>query len=65
MRYEFLTACLSWLFCNAVAQQPVFEKYKQTIPGSTVQFEMIPVQAGSFLMGSGKASDEKPHQVTL
>jgi formylglycine-generating enzyme required for sulfatase activity len=65
MQYGFLTVGLSWLFYNAVAQQPVFEKYKQTIPGSAVQFEMIPVKAGSFLMGSKKAPDENLHQVSL
>ncbi len=65
IRYELLTVGLSMFCLNTIAQQPVFEKYKQAIPGSTVQFEMIPVKAGSFLMGSSEAADEKPHEVSL
>ncbi|WP_114792332.1 formylglycine-generating enzyme family protein [Niabella yanshanensis] len=59
--------------CTAVAaslnaQNPSFEKYKQAIPGSPVKFEMIPIKAGSFKMGSNasKQADEQPeHDVTL
>ncbi|WP_394803586.1 formylglycine-generating enzyme family protein [Niabella hibiscisoli] len=65
IRYEFFTVGLSLLCLSALAQQTAFEKYQQKIPGSAVQFEMVPVKAGSFLMGSGKAADEKPHQVSL
>lgn len=65
MRYEILIMSLSLLCFNAFAQQPVFEKYKQAIPGSAVQFEMIPVKAGSFFMGSDRAPDEKIHEVSL
>lgn len=49
-------------------QNQSFEKYEQTIPGSTVKFEMVPVKAGSFKMGSkaSKQPDEQPeHEVTL
>ncbi|WP_114790785.1 formylglycine-generating enzyme family protein [Niabella yanshanensis] len=65
MRFEFLTVAGLGLSLNVFGQQPAFEKYKQAIPGSAVQFEMIPVKAGSFLMGSSRAADEKPHQVEL
>lgn len=42
-----------------------FEKYEQTIPGSSVKFTMVPIPAGSFKMGSSSGdADEKP-QVTV
>lgn len=50
------------------AQNPSFEKYEQAIPGSPVKFEMVPVKAGSFKMGSkaSRQADEQPeHDVTL
>lgn len=39
--------------------------YKETIPGTEITFEMVPIPAGSFLMGSpaseaGRAEDEGP-----
>lgn len=42
-----------------------FQPYEQTIPGSTVKFSMVPVPAGSFVMGSpdgapGHKPDEGP-----
>jgi formylglycine-generating enzyme required for sulfatase activity len=36
-----------------------FKTYKQTIPGSTIGFNMIAVPAGKFLMG-GEGADEVP-----
>lgn len=45
--------------------------YTETLPGSDVAFEMVPVPAGSFLMGSagserGRRADEGPqHEVEL
>lgn len=48
-----------------------FRKYEQSIPGSDVRFAMVPVPAGSFLMGSaagqaGAETDEQPqHKVEL
>ncbi len=55
---------------------PVVEKmshkgYVETIPGSKVKFEMVPIPAGTYLMGSpatekGRAADEGPqHPVTV
>lgn len=42
-----------------------FSPYTETIPGSDVDFEMIPIQGGKFLMGSpedesGRNEDESP-----
>ena len=42
-----------------------FEPYVETIPGTKVRFEMVPVTGGSFCMGSpagepGRADDEGP-----
>jgi formylglycine-generating enzyme required for sulfatase activity len=56
----FMMACLS-----AGAQQASFQPYEQQIPNSKVSFRMIPVPAGSFLMGSpekekGHKADEGP-----
>lgn len=48
-----------------------FKSYAETIPGSGVTFEMLPVPGGTFLMGSpadepGRSSDEGPqHLVTV
>jgi formylglycine-generating enzyme required for sulfatase activity len=50
------------------AQNQSFEKYEQTIPGSAVKFEMLPVKEGSFAMGSksSKQADESPeHEVKI
>jgi formylglycine-generating enzyme required for sulfatase activity len=58
------------------AEDPVkapadFKAYAETIPGSTVKFDMVPIPGGSFEMGSpakepGRAADEGPqHPVAL
>ena len=45
--------------------------YTETIPGSTITFEMVAIPGGSFMMGSpdseaGRKEDEGPvHKVTL
>src|SRR5260370_12231769 len=43
------------------------EAYKETIPGTDAAFEMVPIPAGEFLMGSAKGkTDEAPqHKVKL
>jgi formylglycine-generating enzyme required for sulfatase activity len=52
-------------------QAPDFKPYTETIPGSEVKFEMMPIAGGTFLMGSpagepGRAEDEGPqHPVTV
>jgi formylglycine-generating enzyme required for sulfatase activity len=48
-----------------------FEKYTETIPGSQVKFDMLPIPGGPFEMGSppgekGRSPDEGPqHPVTI
>jgi formylglycine-generating enzyme required for sulfatase activity len=55
----------------APAVQPGLEAYTETIPGTTVKFEMVPVPGGKFVMGSpenepGRAADEGPaHSVEI
>lgn len=50
------------------AQEPkAFEAYTDTIPGSSISFSMVPIPAGSFLMGSppsekGRRADEGPQR---
>ena len=45
--------------------------YTETIPGTNIRFEMLPIPGGTFLMGSptdesGRSTDEDPqHQVTI
>jgi formylglycine-generating enzyme required for sulfatase activity len=63
------------LFCagapTAAAPGPEFKPYTETIPGSMVSFEMIPIPGGRFLMGSppgeaGRKDDEGPqHPVEI
>ncbi len=52
---------------NAQDTTGSFITYQQTVPGSVIQFEMVPIKGGSFLMGSSskdKASkaDETPQR---
>jgi formylglycine-generating enzyme required for sulfatase activity len=53
------------------AKLPDFSAYVQTIPGSDVKFEMLPIPGGTFLMGSpasekGRNADEGPqHPVAI
>jgi len=42
------------------SNQTAFQPYEETIPGSTVKFNMMPVPAGSFTMGS--AATEAVHK---
>jgi formylglycine-generating enzyme required for sulfatase activity len=42
------------------SNQSAFQPYEETIPGSTVKFNMMPVPAGSFTMGS--AATEAGHK---
>jgi formylglycine-generating enzyme required for sulfatase activity len=44
-----------------------FKEYQQTIPGSALQFKMVPINGGSFLMGSSnkekyREADESPQR---
>lgn len=48
-----------------------FKQYTETIPGSKVTFDMVPIPSGTFVMGSpkdepGRSDDEGPqHPVTI
>jgi formylglycine-generating enzyme required for sulfatase activity len=45
---------------------PASGPYKVTIPNTTVSYDMVPVPAGEFLMGSTAKKDEQPpHKVRL
>lgn len=56
---------------GAAANKPGFEKYTETMPGSQVSFELLPIPGGEFLMGSpatekGRKPDEGPqHKVKI
>jgi len=61
-------------FFSSYAQNPsdnTFEKYEQTVPRTKAKFTMVPIPAGSFMMGSlnndkQKEKDETPqHQVQI
>ncbi|PIQ21677.1 MAG: sulfatase-modifying factor protein [Cytophagales bacterium CG18_big_fil_WC_8_21_14_2_50_42_9] len=73
---------LHWLFfivlniisvvdVTAQASPAEFKSYKELIPGTSVSFELVPIQAGEFLMGSpvteaGRKEDEGPqHKVKI
>jgi formylglycine-generating enzyme required for sulfatase activity len=44
-------------------EAPAFTNYEETIPGSTVKFSMVPIQAGSFSMGSpASEANRKPDE---
>ena len=54
----FLLVAFSVIGKDAEAQAPtesVFEAYSKKIPGTEVAFKMLPIPAGSFLMGSPEA----------
>jgi formylglycine-generating enzyme required for sulfatase activity len=72
LKYVFSAAFLLMQSLILLAQNPVdsFKAYQQTIPGTTVQFEMVAVKGGSFLMGSNNKAnaeaDEMPQKkITL
>ncbi|MBI1747628.1 MAG: formylglycine-generating enzyme family protein [Acidobacteria bacterium] len=55
----------------AVAESPAMKSYTETIPGSSVKFDMLPIPGGEFAMGSpageaGRSDDESPlHTVRI
>lgn len=68
MRLFLLIVFASATFSYSISQPSKFEKYKQTLSASSIKFEMVPIQAGSFEMGNekGMEADEKPaHKVTV
>jgi formylglycine-generating enzyme required for sulfatase activity len=55
------------IFCSAQPGNDSFKVYEQTIPGSTLQFKMVPIEGGNFLMGSNdkeknRDADEGPQR---
>src|SRR5437588_5675119 len=56
---------------EAADKPPVHKSYEETIPGTSVKFEMIAIPGGTFTMGSangepGRNADEGPqHAVTI
>ncbi|WP_228450873.1 formylglycine-generating enzyme family protein [Chryseolinea soli] len=65
MRSFAFICLLSFLIIPAFAQS--LETYEQPVPGTTVNFKMVPIPAGSFLMGSpssetGRDNDEGPQK---
>jgi formylglycine-generating enzyme required for sulfatase activity len=53
-------------FCGQLSAQD-FKPYDETVPGSAVKFRMVPIKAGSFMMGSPasdklKEDDETPQK---
>jgi len=58
---------ISTCFTQAQDSIKIFTAYKFTLPGSALQTRMVPVEAGSFLMGSsdnekGREGDEGPQR---
>ncbi|MEP6947833.1 MAG: SUMF1/EgtB/PvdO family nonheme iron enzyme [Ginsengibacter sp.] len=69
MRKLFATLISSFciIFCSAQSTDENFKVYEQPVPGSTLQFKMVPVNGGSFLMGSNdkeknRNEDEGPQR---
>src|SRR5436309_1908562 len=64
-------ACVNAKRSRAGESANEFKPYKETISGTMATFEMVPIQGGTFLMGSppgepGRADDEGPqHPVTI
>jgi formylglycine-generating enzyme required for sulfatase activity len=52
---------LLWL----LAFQSEFKAYKETIPGTKVSFEMVPIEAGEFEMGSDRKNESPRHPVRV
>ncbi|MGK2862267.1 MAG: formylglycine-generating enzyme family protein, partial [Chitinophagaceae bacterium] len=74
MKKIALLVLVANVFCGLLAQSPAetsFIKYEQAIPGYEIKFTLVPIPAGTFIMGSSskdKASqdDEMPqHAVSL
>lgn len=61
-----LTTIISFysLLCPAQPAGEDFKTYEQTVPGSSIQFKMVPVNGGSFLMGSNdKDKNSEPDEM--
>lgn len=63
----FLLYILSPLTSAPQSTEQPFEPYEQSIPGSVIKFKMVPINGGSFTMGSpesekGRDADEGPQK---
>ncbi|SHG46929.1 Formylglycine-generating enzyme, required for sulfatase activity, contains SUMF1/FGE domain [Fodinibius roseus] len=72
MKYRCLLLFISFIIGTAIqAEGQDFAPYEEQIPESDQQIEMVPVEGGTFLMGSpedepGREEDEGPrHKVTV
>jgi formylglycine-generating enzyme required for sulfatase activity len=68
----FLFALIAWAtIANAQVKPTEFQPYEQSVKGTAVKFNLVPIPAGTFTMGSpetekGRRPDEGPQQkVTL
>src|ERR1041384_7429844 len=66
---NILSAILAVWVVSATAQKSSddFNAYEQAIPGSSFRFKMVPIEAGSFTMGSSSSdknrnADEGPQK---
>ncbi len=60
MKYIFLfLATAAVAITHAQTSDTSFKKYDQSIPGSEVRFTMVPVPAGTFLLGAAAADKQK------
>ena len=65
--FVLLLACSCCQLIDAQDSVKIFATYKFTIPGSTIQCKMVPVNEGNFLMGSSETeknrkADEGPQR---
>lgn len=63
----FILISLCFQVISAQESNEDFKPYEQSLPGSALQFKMVPVPGGSFLMGSNskeknKEADETPQR---
>ena len=62
-KYLFLLGLIAMSF--QLNSSAIFIPYSQKIPGTSVSFDMTPIPAGAFWMGSDEslASDQKPRHL--
>ncbi len=58
LAFLLFTICCTAVWSGAQSPDTAFRPYRQTIPGSAVQFAMVPVPGGSFAMGSAAADKD-------
>jgi formylglycine-generating enzyme required for sulfatase activity len=61
-----LTRILHRQITRTPAPKAPLKPYQQTIPGTSVSFQMMPIPGGKFTMGNNSVPDESPaHEVTV